>query len=57
MALQPVQDPHVHELRVLTINPGHLKEFVQVSEKALAHKTKEGGTPSPCRPLHNHPRA
>lgn len=38
----PVQDPHVHELRVLTINPGHLKEFVQVSEKALAHKTKEG---------------
>jgi hypothetical protein len=43
--VQPVEDPHVHELRVLTINPGHLKEFVQVSEKALAHKTKEGALP------------
>jgi hypothetical protein len=41
----------VHELRVLTINPGHLKEFVQVSEKALAHKTKEGGSrASPLSP-------
>jgi hypothetical protein len=43
---QRVEDPHVHELRVLTISPGHLKEFVQVSEKALPHKTKEGGRPA-----------
>jgi hypothetical protein len=37
-----VEDPHVHELRVLTINPGHLKEYVQVSEKAMPLKSKEG---------------
>jgi len=37
-----VEDPHINELRMLTISPGHLKEYVTVSEKFLEHKTKEG---------------